>query len=710
MFWHKLTQSKTSRTDAELAQYRDLLETPTEFRNGFGWTTVCGVLFCGLVMIPGSIYLTLMTGGSMASAATWVTLILFSEVARRALRTLSKQELVVLLHAAGGVIGGGFVFGDFVYRAYLVSSDAVRDAGMRDAFPGWFAPRPDSPAILERNLFHADWRVPITLLAVLMVIGLVNKYTLGYFFFRLTSDVERLPFPMAPIQAQGAMALAEADSSKAPGGAAAGDAGRIAFFRSRQGERKTSERWRLFSLGIVLGLAFGIIQVGVPAVTGLLLDKPIFLIPQPFLDTTTLTESILPATPTGMVIDLGIIILGFVLPFWAVVGTCAAIVLTACINPVLHHAGVLARWQPGMDTVNTTFSNSMDFWLSFGIGSALAIAVISVFQTVRDVIRRTRELAPARAAGPEAAGRRHWWSVPPAGRGDYPMWIALVGYVVAGVFIIALCDHLLKRTGTSRGGLLFFLVFFTFVYNPLISYVNARLLGISGQSVDIPFIKEIAFLLSRARGVEIWLAPIPISNYGGQAQSFRVNELTGVNFRSLIKADWMLLPVMFLLSWVFWAFVWHASPVPSDAFPATQINWELRAKNDALLYTSTFSPPGAVAHSIADSEFWRAIHPGTIAVAFGIVAAAFAGFSAFGLPTLFIYGIIRGLGALPHTMLLEIVGALVGRFIYQRRYGTTHFLRMAPTILAGYLTGVGLISMATIAMRLIQSAVSAAPF
>jgi hypothetical protein len=35
---------------------------------------------------------------------------------------------------------------------------------------------------------------------------------------------------------------------------------------------------------------------------------------------------------------------------------------------------------------------------------------------------------------------------------------------------------------------------------------------------------------------------------------------------------------------------------------------------------------------------------------------------------------------------------------------------MAPTLLAGYFTGVGLISMATIAMRLAQSAVSAAPF
>ena len=35
---------------------------------------------------------------------------------------------------------------------------------------------------------------------------------------------------------------------------------------------------------------------------------------------------------------------------------------------------------------------------------------------------------------------------------------------------------------------------------------------------------------------------------------------------------------------------------------------------------------------------------------------------------------------------------------------------MAPTLMAGYFTGVGLIGMATIAMNLIKNAVSSAPF
>ena len=75
-----------------------------------------------------------------------------------------------------------------------------------------------------------------------------------------------------------------------------------------------------------------------------------------------------------------------------------------------------------------------------------------------------------------------------------------------------------------------------------------------------------------------------------------------------------------------------------------------------------------------------------------------------------VYGLIRGFGALPHTMVLEIVGACLGRFYFQKKFGAKNFLQMAPALLAGYSTGVGLIGMTTVAMTLIRNAVSSAPF
>ncbi|MHC4885879.1 MAG: peptide transporter [Planctomycetota bacterium] len=690
-----------AKVDKELEQYRNLLETPDSYEDGFGWTTILGIFFCGLIMMPGAIYLGLMTGGNIGAAASWVTVILFGEVARRAMKTMSKGNLIVLLHAAhvmmaGNMLFPGGPFGHVIYRAYLVTSDAARDMGMRDAFPTWFCPKPDSVAITERMLWHEDWLPVIALIFFISIVGLIKKYTLGYFFFRLCSDVEALPFPMAPISAQGAMALAESDQKS--------DELDEEEEKVDEDGNKAYSKWRIFTLGAVLGLAFGAVQVGVPAISGLFLDKPVFIIPQPFVDTTTLTESILPATPTGMVISLGIIFLGFVLPFWAVIGAFSAIVLTIVLNPILHHVGILTQWQEGMNTINTRFVNGVDFWMSFGMGTAGGIAVVSIFQTVRGILKTRRESQEKEQAHARAEVSS-LWRTPNLGRGDYPMWAALIGYCIGGGAMVIVCNYLVP-------GILGFLVVFTFLYNPFISYINARLLGIAGQRVDIPFVREGAYILSGCQKIDIWLAPVPIENYGYQAQSFRINELTGVNFRSLIKADLIAVPVLFCLSFLFWAFIWKSGAIPSDVYPNAQLNWELVAKQNTLMFSSTFVPEGeaGMTHSFADTEFAKAIHPKYIGAGATMTVVLFTIFSLFGLPTMFIYGMIRGFGQLPHQMILEIIGALLGRYYFQKKFGSSNFLRMAPTLMAGYFTGVGLVGMATVAMTLIKSAVSAAPF
>jgi|TARA_Y100000031_G_scaffold152640_1_gene196185 hypothetical protein len=700
-------------TATDLEVYRNLLDTPDEFEDGFNLTTVVGIFFCGLIMMPGGIYLGLMTGGNMGSAASWVTLILFMEIARRSLKPMKKQNLSILLHAAGVMmvtqlfVPGG-PMGWLVFRAYLVTSETARDAGMMESFPSWFAPPPGSPALLERSFFHEDWLIPIAIVGFVMVISFIKRYTLGYFFFRLTSDVENLPFPLAAIGAQGTLALAEIDEKVEERGAERG-AGQGEDDQADQGEHRQSNRWRIFALGAVIGIGFGILQVGVPTITGLFLSKPFYLIPQPFIDTTVLSEGALPATPTGLVLDLGMVFVGFVLPFWVVIGTFAAILATMIVNPILHRVGILHTWQPGMDTINTTFANNIDFWLSFGIGAGFAIALVCIYAACKDVIMKLRM---AREARTESAEQEDLWETP-AGRGDYPLWIAFAAYSVTAGLLVLLCYYLIAGTTfASPTRILFFLIFFAFLYIPFLSYVNARLLGISGQTVEIPYIKELGFLVSGAKGLEIWLAPVPMENYGNMAQSYRTNELLGVRFWSLIKTDLVALPVMFVLSLMFWSFIWHSDAIPSDAFPTAQVNWELMAKNTVLVYTSTFVQPGEDPDEvrIQDSEFMKAIHPEVIGGSFVAILAIYGGLSLFALPVTFLYGVIRGFGGLPHYMVLEVVGAFLGRYYYQKKYGSINFLRDAPALLAGYFTGVGLISMATIAMRFIQAAVSADPF
>lgn len=429
--------------DEELAVYRDLIEVPTSFGDGFTWTSVAGALFCGLLMFPGAIYLGLLSGVGMNVAATWVTVIVFSEITRRAMKAMTKEEMVILLMVAGAMIGGNAVvpggpFGNLIWRQFLVTSDAVKDAGFYGEFPSWFAPSPDSVAITERSFMHSDWVVPIAFLLFMTIIGFIKNFTLGYGLFRLTSDVEKLPFPMAPVSAQGVMALCEGET----------------------GER--TWRWTTFSIGTVLGLAFGVIQVGVPAISSAFLEKPIMIIPIPWIDLTRQTESFLPATATGIIPDLGLIILGFVIPFWAVVGASFSVMLTFVVNPILYHVGVLTSWRPGMDTVNTQIANTVDFYFSANIGIALGIAACSVYQTVKQLrisLRDMREKREKESLESNTQSTASIWDTP-EGRGDWPISWCFWGYFVAALAMVIVCKLLVP------GFSIFFLVLFAFVYTP----------------------------------------------------------------------------------------------------------------------------------------------------------------------------------------------------------------------------------------------------
>jgi len=666
-------QTAKKGRDQELELYRSLLEPAKKFQNGFTWTAVAGAFFCGLLMMPGAIYLSLMTGGVIN--ASWVTLIIFSEVSRRAMKALNTQELVVLLYVAGAMsLGGPFM--DLIFRQYLTAnSDAVRDTGLVGQFPSWYVPLPTSDAILHRNLFDAAWLVPILLIILMAYLGRVSGYTLGYFLFRLTSDVEKLPFPLAPVGAQGTMALAES------------------------GEKSVSQKWRIFSTGAIIGLIFAAVYIGIPLVSGTFLAKPIQIIPLPWYDSTTATESILPATPTGMTMDLGLVFMGMIMPFWAVIGSAVAVLLNLILNPILHNMHVLTRWHPGMDAVQTTFQNSIDFWLSFTIGAAAGIMVVSLYTTVRDIVRMTKKARQERqGTKSDTARRENLWEVP-AGRGDFSPWLALGIYFACSVVIVIVCNRLVPNFPIP------FLLFFTFLYTPLISYINAKLIGICGQSVQVPLIREGAIILSGTTGVNAWLAPIPVVDHGMQAQNFRITELTGTNFWSYVKADLLIVPLGLILSFLFWAFIWHASPIPSENFPWAQKMWDLQAKQTVLYWTATLSKGS---HS---SLFYQAMHPQVIYGAFGFTVIAFFLLQGVGIPTMTIYGFLQGIsGGMPHQFIPIIIGGLIGKFYLQKRFGQVPFLQMMPVLAAGYGTGFGLVGLIGVAITLIKNAISAAPF
>lgn len=668
-------QERVSMQDKEIQSYRDLMHVPDTFEEGFGVKSIVAAIFLGFLMVPGSMYLQLFMGAGLGPAAQWVTLILFAEVAKRSMKSLRQQEIFVLFYMTGIAVNLPL---HLLWAQYLSQSPIVSAMGID--VPSWVAPNKEILAQSGRTYFTQHWVGPIAMLIGAMLINRLNTFGLGYALYRLTAHVEKLPFPMAPVGALGVTALAE----------------------TRESTQKW--RWRMFSLGGVMGLGFGFIYAGVPAVTGALFGHPVMIIPIPFLDLTPTmsTVNFLPATPLNLVFDMSLIILGMVLPFWAVIGGLVGLISTLIMNPVLYRQGVLTSWTPGMDLIHTSFSNSIDFYLSFGIGMTLAIFLVSLVPVVKSIARvMKKKNETTQQVEQEQTERRNWSKVwqelvhRDRARGDVSILAALMVYVVSTIGYISLCVWLMPgdpHTGVGKFPWLFF-VGFAFIYQPIIGYTNVKLEGLVGQTVQIPLVREASFILSGYRGSEIWFAPIPMPDVANAAQSYRVMELTGTKLTSVLKSEFLVFPITVIGVVLFSQLIWRLAPVPSEAYPFVQKIWHLNALNFSLTVSATLD---------GSSPFLEAIKFDTIGWGMGVGVFLFAVLSFMNLPTFLIYGVVRGLGhTTPGAVIPELIGALIGKFYLEKKLGTQVYKQYMSVLLAGFMAGVGLVGMAAVAIALI---------
>ena len=146
---------------------------------------------------------------------------------------------------------------------------------------------------------------------------------------------------------------------------------------------------------------------------------------------------------------------------------------------------------------------------------------------------------------------------------------------------------------------IWFFLFFGFVFTPFQSFVNARLVGMVGQTVDIPFVREATIILSGYRGVDIWFIPFPLGNYGAQTQKFREIELTGTQFTSIIRAELFMVPIVLFTSFLYGSYIWKLAPIPSASYPYAQLIWRLRAYQQCLFITGTMRSELSVANDKA---------------------------------------------------------------------------------------------------------------
>lgn len=669
--------------------------------DGFSSHTLWGALFVAVVMMPGAVYLGLVAGQALGGAAEWVTIILFTEIARRSFTRLTRQEVYVLFYVASSVAAvtlmhlalSGGPLALTIWNQYLLQSPQT--GGIADQIPDWIVPRADSPAILERNLAHTDWwwsasrgwLSPILLIAFGYVFGRFAWFGFGYILFRITSDRERLPFPLAPIAAQGATALAEATDREE------GD---------RAGGR--SWRWEVFSIGATLGIAFGVIYIMVPVTTGLFMSKPLMILPIPFLDFTRNVETFLPASLISVSFDAVGVMAGMILPFKLVLGVVTAVVCTSVLgNPILQRLGFFEHWSPGNGLLVNQLILSFDFWMSVSIGMALAVALIGIrfvvanfiaqVRTDKEELRRQRETEEkARACGPDEPPYRR----PSKERGDFPLWAAL------GAFIFALVGFTYVSHRLVPNFPFWIFLVFGFIWTPLHSYISARLFGLTGQGLMMPYLRETAFIASGYKGVDIWFVPtIPLMDLGASAQRFRELELTRTRFTSIIKAELVMLPIVFISSFLFWWFFWRMNQIPSDQFPFVARTWPVAARQAYLIFTANVTE---------DSLLLQALKPGIIVGATVAGLCLYGGLSVVKMPVIFFYGLVGGIGQPLHIALPLLLGACMSRYYFSRKFPEQQWYRSVPVLAAGFSCGMGLAGMTSAALALIAQCTRMLPF
>lgn len=656
--------------DAELEAYSRVMDVPERTIGGYSWRTAITAVVVGLFMMPGIMYLNLVVGASVSAAGRWVVVILFMEVMRRSRAKIIQQEFYILFMMAGMMMSTPF-FG-LIWNQYLVQSPFMRGIGLAEQIPSWVAPPISSESYAQRTFLHGDWVIPIGLICFSMLIGNIDQFGLGLALYYITVKIERLPFPMAPIGAAGSIALAE------------------------KPEEKGAWKWRAFSIGSAMGVVWGFLYMGVPILTQLLTGVRYEIFPIPWLETTHMTEHILPAFPTGIMLDMSIFVIGTVVPFWGIIGGAFGIIFTLVLNPILYHIGILETWQPGMHTVQTIIANNIDFYFSFGLGISFSIAVIGIVHAIlglyksRAATREAKEKVEQTGDGTTMFDRIRIYK-----------WGIILG---VGIYIFAMVSYSVLMKVLVPDFPIIFLIIYGALYVPILSYVSARMQGLIGRSVSIPFVHQATIILSGVKGLAVWFSPLGgiTGSHEGPVTGWRQMELTGTTFKSKAAAVFITLPVIIIFSLLASQLIWRMGQVPSEAFPFAQKMWALNVQQQAILWTSTTG-----GEALFEKAWnWRWL---TIGLGSGLAMAVVL--SLFSLPVNLFYGLVAGIGAsLPHSGFFLLGGALFARFYLWKKFGKENWLRYAPVVVAGFGCGMGLAGVLSFGLVLIQRTVTALPW
>ena len=607
-----------------------------KYEVGLTWRSWLAILFSACFLMPIVLFYQLVAGQSGIDPAVYITAILFSEIARLFGSQMKKQEVCVIFNTVGQAVAGtaflGLLFNGYLTISPLTSMfvDPFTKRPMNELIPWWYAPPRDSEVYILRTFFHSDWLGPIIVLALFSVFGLLQNIPLTMISAQLYIETENLPFPLASIDASIIETLAE----------------------------RSPVRTLAFTLSGIVGLIWGFITYTVPAVSQGIYGLPATIIPIPWADLTHWTEQVIPGAAIGFATDLMPYMWGMFLPgsiiAWMVISSVAIWIVGN--NLVLKvFPSSFPKWAEeytqGMNISLIYQRSTLWVWASPFIGLTIAVGIYPMVKHYKAIVQSFRSLSHLSLSSRRA--------------GYLPLKVLMAMYVAGSIGSIALFYYCIPDFP------LYIVIILVAVYSFFMSLITGRMVGETGFSISVPYVWQASILASGYPKIDAWLLAPPIIT-GTPVATLKVFQLTETRPMDFFKAWVLILPLSLVMSFIYVSLFWSMAPIPSGFYPATSINWPVSVIQTGIWATrqiNIFRP---------NLILWSMIIVFVIAAVFDFLPIPFS-----------LMGFAVGTTMLPPTSFAFLIGYLIGKYFFQRRFGRELWDSIRPVVAGGIVAGEG---------------------
>jgi len=586
----------------------------------------------------------------VASTAMYTTAMLFGELARLS-KPLTKQEIFIIMYGSTVAAGNFIITAGFVFNAYFRSSPIAAQFGLTEAIPTWLVPPLTSPAIIQRNLFHPDWILPIIVTTSGVLLAMICDIALGFLAQHLYIEVENLPFPMQQVEAQVCLTMAT----------------------------KESKKIRIFTISAVISMAYAALLYALPFISYALLGWSIVAIPQPWIDLNRFVEWILPGASFGVATGLSIFAMGFILPFNVIASMFVGSLGFYFVgNALLVRWGLFTEWFPGMNLSDTWARSVLGFWASPMIGLVIAATILPLMRHPRNLAKTFSDLLKM----PTVTRRG----------GSISLRLILALFLISTLGSVLLVWILVPGFRYWAWILILLSVGWTFVF----TLASARAIGVTGMGPTAPYsstlyVREASYIATGYSGADIWFAPLVVSSGGSfYCAVFKTARLTETNPIDYVKAYFIAFFVALIMGYVYVSAFWSIAPMPSSLFPCPF--WPLQATVVSLFVTRSvqlFNPAFLIGAATVGGILFAIIEVGHLPLSLMGIALG---------PTI----------PIPYTV-SYLIGAVVAKLM-KRRMGREWFETNRTVIVAGIFTGLGLTVALSTAIALIARSLWAMPY